>query len=138
MGPGTVPLIVQARTRCPLTTSHMTCLAVMVKCLAPSGSMVYANGWLPEFCVALGTFGEGVACVLLVVIESVLLVELVVAGELPLLGLLVIEAPMPYASNPTINTTAINSTASGEVIPRHQFTLVVGVLRTTNTGPPSL
>src|SRR5579875_3731784 len=69
VGPGTVPLMVQASTRWPLTTSHITCLAVKVKCLAPSGSSVYVAGCPPYSCVALGTL-PGADCDAEVVIEE--------------------------------------------------------------------
>src|SRR2546421_12353731 len=88
IGPGTVPSRVQASTRfIPFTGSHMTCCAVNVKCLAPSGSTLDFANWPPYSCVALGTPVGAlfVSDVLLIDVESA--PELELALVLVLLGL---------------------------------------------------
>src|SRR5881396_1511955 len=94
IGPGTVPSMVQASTRWPLTVSHMTCFAVNVKCLAPSGSTTYFASCPPYDRVALGTFaGAVVGFDVFILLEEDVLVEVVL--ELTPLLFPAIVAPRP-------------------------------------------
>src|SRR6266702_874122 len=126
IGPGTVPLIVHASWRWPLTGTHMTCLAVRIKCLAPSGSIVYFANWFPKSCMAFGTF-DGVAFVFALEVLPMLVELALLEAAFELLDWLgVVEAPKPKNTSATITKTATNRTARGEVIPRHHETVVTG------------